>query len=370
MRFSDEQKNFRDAMIIMIGLYYLIKDAKDNDEYFLSESVIRLLAKLFHKTIPNFSPCIYYPVVESFCHRADHDRINLTDRPLTIEGLKGFYKFMDIMEALREDLRNGTFDLVMINHAHYESNVRRDLRDLPSKFSQSAPNIINKLRDHSWMTSHIPIGSKYKIKRMKDDFKISIKPSSYFVDVHLNEPPPYYDSFYVQYNWESHFFASLGKRKHETIEYIPAIQGSIFFIDIIKYILVKYTALFGSFERIKICKNCGKIFYEKKHGHKIFCSTLCRAHFHVESEPQNIYRCRARQNQWSGRKLPKITTLYVEPLTITKGDCENKCKNRPIGEKEPKGGQCFIAQENYAIDLKRIRKREKMEREERERKRK
>ena len=72
------------------------------------------------------------------------------------------------------------------------------------------------------------------------------------------------------------------------------------FIKFVQAFFVKYQAVFGSFDRVKICRYepCSKLFHVGRLG-KEFCSNTCRAGHNTESEPKEVYRhCRERQNAW------------------------------------------------------------------------
>jgi hypothetical protein len=123
------------------------------------------------------------------------------------------------------------------------------------------------------------------------------------------------------------------------------LQGQ--FIEVIQALLINFDVEFGGYDRIKSCRQCEKIFFEKKKGAAQFCSTKCRSQFNRESEPDQKRLCRGRQNHWLGYHydderldLPKMLwKLYVSP----KQDDPNKIPDEfpiPPMKDDVKKGDC------------------------------
>lgn len=69
-------------------------------------------------------------------------------------------------------------------------------------------------------------------------------------------------------------------------------QGWTSFVQIARSVLVNFHIEFGSFERLKNCPECGKLFFEKKYGSRLYCSTACKANYIGKlfgKERQNIW---------------------------------------------------------------------------------
>jgi len=401
-RLTDEQKNFRDAMQIMIELYYIVKEIdnyvfvpnygdipltpsrkkiiKTWTDLLFIEHVIKLLANLFHKTIPNFSPCKFFSNPPFFHYRLFHEFI-------CFETPKGkshpFQKLIALMDALHSHCKARscnicTFIPLEINkvtreyYAHKKSKVRvtrsvygmvkennnyrgphkeigkhGNEADYPWVYNAVPENNDHKSeaagKDFFWMNYDDTIGNIHKIKHIRKDVECRIMPKGGSDDYQsetvlkdVNAAPPYYEIFEVRSSsvqgWKDAFPDTNPTKR--TVSSPGYLNKETDFFDVIKYILVKYFSLFGSFDRIKVCKNCNRMFLEKKYGYSIYCSDKCRVNFNVASEPKEIIRCRARQNRWLGRKL-------LTPDTIKKDDCEN-CQEQ---KSKLKGGTCPKVQE-------------------------
>jgi hypothetical protein len=413
-RLNDEQKYFRDAMQILIDLYYFVKKIDDNmvvpkdgnppltpdkgqlikinkhsffikEDPFFIKPVIMLLARLFHKTIPNFSPCEFFSNPPFFHYRRALEFIHF-EKP--IGKSNPFQEFIEIVDALKSglDIPN-LFNITKVTREYYaykKSKIRAHRKDYemavdsgpdyrgphkeigkheneneyPWVYGADPKNIErgskSAISDFPWMNYDDTMGHIHKLTYVKEDVNCRIMPiinglsdyTSETVLKDLNAPPPYYDliKFTCIPISISRYF-----RPSEVVSSIVSSPGYLKektdFIDVIKYILVKYVSLFGSFNRIKVCKNCGKLFLEKKYGHGIFCNTLCRVNFHIESEDKNIFRCRARQNRWAERNLTR-------PYNVQKGDCRG-CINHPVAEKIPKGGKCALLLDKNKPDPRR-----------------
>lgn len=356
MRFTNEHKNFRDGMKLIFDLFHYI--SKVNEKSYYTENAIHLIAKLCHKTIPNFSPCAYFTSSASFHYRCRYESLNLKKRE-SVLGIErsGLKDFVTIISALIEDQKCGIDDLLIINDIIHETHGYRYL-----KGSEYGDWIERINPDHN--VPDLIIGSrsfsaKYKFPYINDDPVCEINDvkigdglqeswSQYALTTKdLNDPPFQYELFKVTYNPDSNFFKSLGKKSaYETISSPGHSDLSTYFPDFIIYVLVKYISLFGSLDRIKVCKNCGNLFFETKYGHGIFCNDICRVNYHVASEHGDIIRCRARQNRWLERKLNI-------PDTVKKEDCVN-CTE---WMSRVKSGLCLEVHNKNKTQLKKIKSR-------------
>jgi hypothetical protein len=147
------------------------------------------------------------------------------------------------------------------------------------------------------------------------------------------------------------------------VNVIPSINfdGWTTFTQIARSVLVSYHLVFGSFERIKICKQCNKLLFEKRAGRKDFCSDDCERKFKQASP---IYKCWNRQTAWIrrvagkvGSQVRKLGSRYDDTLTeyapkqiyvSIDRDCQG-CATCAIGEKCPtlkkKNEKIFSVQE-------------------------
>jgi hypothetical protein len=399
-RLTNEQRNFQEAMKVLLDLYYLVKEIdnkvsvpedsnipltpenrqliKINTDSFFIKPVIILMAKLFHKTIPYFSPCRFFSNPPFFHYRMASEFICFESSIVKSHPFKDFIVIFDSLPSiLKKPKISNPFEITKVTreyYAHKKSKIlvpnslfekivkrpngqkysgRYKEVDRQDRYDQDYPWVydsapeMNELRstsvnsDFLWMNYDDTRGNTSKLTYIKKDVDCRIMPiipgrlisdyNSESILKDLNIPPPYYELFQVSckpvYPLGRYFPHGV------TVSSPGYLKEKTEFIDVIKYILVKYVSLFGSFNRIKVCKNCGKLFLEKKYGYGIFCNVRCRVNYHIEAEPKNIFRCRARQNRWAGR-------ILLTPYTVLKEECE-KCENLPIAEKEPKGGKCI-----------------------------
>jgi hypothetical protein len=80
-----------------------------------------------------------------------------------------------------------------------------------------------------------------------------------------------------------------------------------------------------------VCRQCGKLFFEKKLGAGLYCSPLCRKRYNDSLQQRDRRLCRERQNQWIRyRRLfhdwPKFYTLQKDSCAYCPGNVESgKC---------------------------------------------
>lgn len=410
-RLTDEQKNFRDAIQKLLELYYLIKEIENktplnpknktilpnNNQltntktgFWFTKSVVTLMAELFHKTIPNFSPCRFFFNPPFFHYRTALEFIYF-ETP--IGKSHPFQEFIELIDALKSGLDfHDLFKISKITrsyYAHKKSKIRVPRRvyemiienkeykgphrqigkhenesdypwvcdsELKKNGQKSEPDEV----DFPWMNYDDTKGNLRKLNYVNEPADCRIMPvmrGRYINDYNseavlkdLNDPPPYHEifTFTCRPIQIAKFFRPIQSTASSAAS--PGyLNEKTAFIDAIKYILVKYVSLFGSFERLKVCKNCGKLFLEKKYGYGIFCNVRCRVNYHVELEPKDIFDCRNRQNRWLERKI-------LQRSPILKDDC-TLCQNRPIGKKIPKGGKCKLMIDKNSSFLARLPKR-------------
>jgi hypothetical protein len=121
---------------------------------------------------------------------------------------------------------------------------------------------------------------------------------------------------------------------HDQFNEIPHINSPSCreFIQIIRALFVIYQMEFDNYDRIKLCKYCNKLFFEKKKGAAVFCSSSCRKKDYVDHQPPEKLKCRQNQNAWiRNRFLRKGFRVY----NVGKHECTN-CSS-PV-----KSGECPI----------------------------
>jgi hypothetical protein len=153
-------------------------------------------------------------------------------------------------------------------------------------------------------------------------------------NMHLNDPPSSYDSF-VLGNHDSGLFDFVSAN-YNLLEvdgggwkiFSPGHsqrEASIF--DVAVYVLIKYQSLFGSFDRIKKCRQCENLIFEKRLGTREFCGGTCRKRYNDSLQPPEKRLCRERQNAWitrqfntkRGRGIPMVYRLQKDDCSECTG---------------------------------------------------
>jgi len=343
MRFTNEHNNFKDAMKIIFDLEKHLNKIKESS-YYTDNHTILLVAKLCHKTIPNFSPSVYYP--GAFRYRDRMETIILQGSR-NHEDERSFLKdFVHIMCALREDIKKRSYNLLSIDEIIRQTRGYNYLKDSGYKEWIKNAGSNKNIKDYDWMKYERYMASKYKREYIdnnpiceireslpKGDIQAAWRAYDFFTNKILNEPPFLHESFKITYKTGSNFYKSLGMESPQEEISSPGYSNSqVYFIEVFKYILVKYVTLFGSLNRIKICRRCNSLFFEKKYGYGIYCNDYCRVNFNVAAEKKEVYNCRARQNKWLDRELSELKTVKIK-------DCE-KCRKW-----KSKSGKCEKALE-------------------------
>ncbi len=118
-------------------------------------------------------------------------------------------------------------------------------------------------------------------------------------------------------------------------------------------IMVNYHVAFGNFSRLETCRNCGKLFYQRRINRKEFCEKICRVIYNQALEPKDIQKCRKRQNEWIKRKC-ETCLKNLTHYTINKSECAG------CVDTASKGGQCQKLIEKNRDNLLNIQQYSKM----------
>lgn len=308
MRLSDEQRNLLKGMKLLIQLYYEIKPLTGNDLY--SGRCIRMLHQVLYLTIPSFAPAVYVEEQPRF-HYGPKAEISISDHD--------WERFIHLMTTFRDRIMDDS--LRDIFHIEDVSLIKRVIikKDKP----------IEKFQ----FEKTYPL---YKAKRIPNYKIVLVRPYDMGP---LRSYPDYEEIFRLDVDPESNLFEAFytGSQLQEETYSVktPAFKGSISLHEAIQYIVSKFYTHFGSFERLKVCRYCQRIFLEERSGRGLFCSTQCKQEFHRKSDTE-ILKCRNRQNQWIrsqidfNKKLRRIAD-QLKPITIVKSDCI-KCSG-PVAKK-------------------------------------
>jgi hypothetical protein len=329
-RFTEEQSRFAEAMKLLISLYHKLKSLDPSSSKpqvgpipWFSEPLISELAEIFYQTIPNFSPCLYSVKYSSYRYRSKDESIFVTTG--------GFQNFIAAMDALKEDISRKVTICFKVNEMITESHEKLD----GSKEGGRPHKLQSK-----------PVG-KCKVTILPDIENSSLAQAPEkirdFLDTYhqdLNKMPSSFDSFVLGLHDSSLFdvattnynlYSDNEDRRHI---FSPGYSKSrISISDAIIYILVKYQWLFGSFERVKICKQCEKLFLEKRLGIREFCGGTCRKRYNDSLQAPEKRLCRERQNQWITYKHNNLTG-FPPVFRLQKNDCA-KCNGTAESGKCP-----------------------------------
>jgi len=331
-RFTDEQARFGKAMELMIDLYHqlkvlhpkLIKVGSLSAAWY-SEPLILKMAEIFHLTIPNFSPCLYFVENSIFRYRGEGETIIITRGGLT--------NFVEAMDSLKDDISTNVRvcfkirEIITVSHAQAQNASRLKWKVMKRSKSKKPHmvkcTIVSPIKKKAASTGEM---SAYLEKRQ----------------MALNTVPATMDSFVLD-GCDSRLGDVV--RENYKILYAAHDYGSdsgryvcpgfsekeSSFFDVIAYLLIRYEWLFESFERAKVCKQCGKLFFEKRLGAREFCGGTCRKRYHDSLQAPEKRECRNRQNQWIGYQHNNVLGC-PEVFRLQKDDCNQCTGTTPSGK--------------------------------------
>jgi hypothetical protein len=343
-RFTEEQSRFAEAMKLLISLYHKLKSLDPSSFKpqvgpipWFSEPLISELAEIFYQTIPNFSPCLYSVKYSSYRYRSKDESIFVTTG--------AFQDFIAAMDALKEDISRKVTICFKVSEMITESHEKVD-------------GLKKSRRPHKLQSKAV---GRCKVTILPDIENNSLAPAPEkirnFLDTYhqdLNKTPSSFDSFVLGLH-DSRLFdvATANYDLYSDNEgrwqiFSPGYSKSrISISDAIIYILAKYQWLFESFERVKICKQCEKLFLEKRLGIREFCGGTCRKRYNDSLQAPEKRLCRERQNQWIAYKyynfpgLPPVFRLQKNDCAKCDGTAESgKC---PVLTKKNRKALQFLA---------------------------
>ncbi len=246
-RFTIEQKKISEAMKLLIDLYYRFLES-DRKDWF-SDETIQLIAKIFDQTIPNFNPCLYIRKSSIFRFRGRDERIRISEIQIN-----DFITFMNLMHT---DISKGILKFFRFLERIVRTHERTNINTL-SYVEEIESVEHNKIKN-------MPLCKI--IQPIPEDADTQTK-SEYHntIDMTLNEPPDEYESFRLQMMSDCALDKEFYLEDGSMISCPGYIKPNISFTKTVKYLLVKYQFLMESFERVKICKQCSKLFVEKMKG--------------------------------------------------------------------------------------------------------
>lgn len=313
-RFTIEQKKYSEAMKLLIDLYYRFSET-DREQWF-SDATIQLVAKIFNLTIPNFSPCLYIQEYSMFRFRNPDEKLRISE--VQIED------FLSFMNAIHTDISNGIHRFFELEERIVKTQIKENI-NTSSNGEQIEATEHSKIKNMP-LCKIIPPVSKEAGTKTQNEYL-------YAINMRLNDPPDEYESFRLMVNRDCALDEEFLLEDGLTISSPGYTYQDVFFRSVVKYILVKYQFLLGSFERIKICKQCEKLFLEKRFGAGEYCSGTCRKKHHDSLQVPEIRKCRERQNAWIRYKYKNIVKL-PKVYYLNRDECE-------VCTGGVKGGDCL-----------------------------
>jgi hypothetical protein len=321
---TPEEKNVRAAMIELLALYYLLRDIEKKKWF--NTPVIQEISRICYLVLPGFK-FIKFNRQDNRMHFYLGDltgggHLHLPEKQLVL--------FIKIMSAFQSEYASMEFfKIVKVNYS----------------FSIS-PEEDSSTKTTKW--------TKPKAKSRQDGkLELDISRDSFVdakFDSRLEYPPDYAQVFHVLPLYYQIDDPPVVKQQHrsELVDLLfprqpsPLIQiptpcmdtKTDDFIDLVRYVFVKYRHMFGGFEHIKTCgySRCRKLYMEIK-GRKRdagFCRrSNCRSMHFREKDPDR-YKCRDRQNAWISKKIKNEKIIFrkqgvLPGYRIYQEDCE-ACK--------------------------------------------
>ena len=314
MRYTDEQRNLAEGMAILIKLYYRLKET-DQTEW-RTDSVIRLVAELAYKVIPDFKKCLYIksteqPKLKFFMHKGG----------VLYVSKKDFRKFLYAMDAFP-----GEYDKDILSVSGISHEFKRALYSGRTKIREDVtmPKTVYRDSRDLLMESFIP--------RSRED----VPKEGHYIG--MVSPPTYREIIHFGASEESSFAKALyrspsGQYNISNISLKINLKNT--FLGLLQYFFVKYMDVFESFDRIALCEYepCKKLIFDIRLGRRHFCSDLCRKKAHDALQDSDKLHCQNKQNVWIRRKSAELS---INPFTVYKQFCD-QC-NHPVA----KGGLCPI----------------------------
>lgn len=341
-------------MEILLDIYYLLKTSKD--DRLIPDDFRYKLVDLCGLTIPNFYPCIIYDGEDAIQYRYTDALFFRADY------LRYFLHFMDILhkECTTESYHH--FDIAGYDYEVHNVNDATDLhfpsrrKDLEAMYRiPSAEHHINCVQQEKvwgsaidqWNMDMLMKEAKEEVKELFSRVEYSPVRHERFRVLGISEfgkllriPIP------EKHGWklEMTFVRDHPEDYPEDIPIIiksPGHPDSRTFIQFVQAFFVKYQAVFGSFDRLRVCKYkpCSKLFHAGRLGRE-FCGNQCRMRHNAECQPKAARLCRERQNNWlrywvNSRKIKY--SLTPVPDHVQKSDCMD-CP------KQVRTGQCPVLQ--------------------------
>jgi hypothetical protein len=322
-RFTKEQKLLEECMKYLIQLYYLDKARPPEKIWYFGEirdTLMRLYERLYGEgeckvgEKDNDTLSISHPErpglrVRYFCY------ISSSCWSQFIAIMDELIKAVDKNQRTHFPIFSRTYELTADVTHHIDLSM---IGESPSndpeaeawklaKICSRSRTIINKLASPVIRSGEITI---YKID---SDSVLQIVPKDFLWVGHRTQ----FAEMVLHANGDTHGDGDVTNRPHQ-FSSLALPQGQ--FIEVIQALLINFDLEFAGYDRIKSCRQCEKIFFEKKKGAGQCCSDKCRSRFDRVSEPEQKRLCRLRQNQWLGYQyneridLPIISwKLYESP---------------------------------------------------------
>jgi len=346
-RFTHEQLLLSDGLKKLIELYYLLKT--DDGGKWDSESVANILTQFFKAV---FGQCRYDYNSDTFCIYSG-EYIEVGDQqlsffkrnssiPLEFDGKRMFVcnsqqflkisenelrSFLDIMDSLYEVIKKRKF--IHFSFGDISNYIDTSItKENKSPNDKNAPySIFTGKANWADIRKQIDKTIVGAVKNQKNNTMV-VNNIKIFSSI----------SQLVQVNTHSEFAKKILyiEPKEEPPTTIPSLgfQSWDSFIRIIRSLLVYYHRAFGDYKRIKLCKFCKKLFFEKKKGSRVFCSNDCIKKHSDTSEPREKFKCRNRQNEWYRRSVSNVGTLQ-----------KNNCKYCKKYSKKIMSGYCPLVKQ-------------------------
>lgn len=355
---SAEQKNYLNGMNILVELYHLLMARQD--EKWFSEIVIQDFPKdivekikdLFYYTLPRFENIQYYSELGVFRYG--------TGTEIAISKKRHFVSFLGIISALHEDItRNPHINVITVRHVEY--GIREHI-DHPKDQKGRA----NKLTGtFSWKKPKpkemSPSGPKIEIIHTPPANPSDAQLQAYARSrtKQLGPAPRYGETFEVVYNFNKDSEDTFADALHDAVlddspVMAPTANTHVSFIKVIRYILIKYMALFGSLDRFKSCPVCGVFFFQEGRIDQATCSDKCRtkaSRARQTPKEKNMFKCLRRQDRWLKSTIlnhDAFIATSLKPQYLKPVDCRKSC--RVPDDQYPVRGECpLLRRKNAAI---------------------
>ena len=353
-RYTSEQDKYYKGMKLLVDLYYSYKSLGDKSD--IGPEFIEKYIKIFRILLPGFDSfiCIVRKRLITFLFNRG-DGLNLEGPSETIISY-----FDELIQAIKLQDNNHFTSVTLLGETVRSS--KGDKKKSADKHHELFFDEELLKNEKSLQKKMYRLASRSKTSLYNKYEAVLLTPEQVTEWGNKIDSEIFYP-LYKHQTYEVEVASAFGRkivdlevtlrRYHSILIGIPYVHAPgydklIRFYEFLNGAFFGFYVAFGSFNRIKLCKNksCEKLLIEKRLGSREFCSNICRKKHHDSLQDPATRLCREKQNAWIRNKLSPVFTRLRPELQelpeyhVFKDDC-NFCVN------QVKGGLCKKLENKY-----------------------